>query len=143
MQPSDPLHTLATFRHYFYECLHPWADALFELTDALLSADGVPSPVHLSPKVRIAAAGAAFMQRSGEDGSTLKTLRELLARHPLAGCESTPFYAVDVSVWDRCDAESSPKRGFYYHPSRHSAGQRTVAGWAYQFIARLIFIRES
>jgi len=46
-------------------------------------------------------------------------------------------------VWDRCDAESSPERGFYYHPSRHSAGQPIVAGWAYQFIARLNFGRES
>jgi hypothetical protein len=50
-----------------------------------------------------------------------------------------------VSVWDRCDAEcSSPERGFYYHPSRHSAGQPiVVAGWAYQFIAQLNFVRES
>jgi hypothetical protein len=31
-------------------------------------------------------------------------------------------------VWDRCDAECSPERGFYYHPSRHSAGQPIVAG---------------
>jgi hypothetical protein len=46
-------------------------------------------------------------------------------------------------VWDRCDAECSPERGFYYHPSRHSAGQPIVAGWAYQFIAQLNFVRES
>ncbi len=46
-------------------------------------------------------------------------------------------------MWDRCDAECSPQRGFYYHPSRHSAGQPIVVGWAYQFIARLNFIRES
>jgi hypothetical protein len=46
-------------------------------------------------------------------------------------------------VWDRCDAECSPERGFYYHPSRHSAGQPIVAGWAYQFVAQLTFVRES
>jgi hypothetical protein len=40
-------------------------------------------------------------------------------------------------------AESSPERGYYYHPSRHSAGQPIVAGWAYQFIAQLNFVRES
>jgi hypothetical protein len=50
---------------------------------------------------------------------------------------------VDVSVWPRCDAEASPERGFYYHPSRHSAGQPIVAGWAYQFVAQLNFVRES
>jgi hypothetical protein len=34
-------------------------------------------------------------------------------------------------------------QGYYYHPSRHSAGQPIVAGWAYQFIAQLNFVRES
>ena len=50
---------------------------------------------------------------------------------------------MDVSVWPRCDAEASPDRGFYYHPSRHSAGQPIVAGWAYQLIAQLGFERDS
>ena len=37
------------FRRSFYECLYRRADALFELTDALLTAGTVqPSPVHLS-----------------------------------------------------------------------------------------------
>jgi hypothetical protein len=46
-------------------------------------------------------------------------------------------------VWARSDAETSPQRGYYYHPSRHSAGQPIVAGWAYQFVARLDFVRQS
>jgi hypothetical protein len=51
---------------------------------------------------------------------------------------------VDVSVWSRCDAEASPGGGYYYHPSRHSAGQPIVAGWAYhQLVARLSFERDS
>ena len=50
---------------------------------------------------------------------------------------------MDTSVWPRCDAECSPERGYYYHPSRHSAGQPIVAGWAYQFVAQLNFVRES
>jgi hypothetical protein len=146
MEPSDALHTLGTFRHSFYECLHCRADALFELTDALLSADNVPSPVHLSleaPHRRGWGSLYAALDRGQIDA---KALRELLVRHPLAGggtTTTTPIYAVDVSVWDRCDAECSPERGYYYHPSRHSAGQPIVAGWAYQFIAKLNFVRES
>jgi len=46
-------------------------------------------------------------------------------------------------VWARSDAETSPQRGYYYHPSRHSAGQPIVAGWAYRFVAQLDFVRES
>ena len=48
MGSSDALHALGTFRRSFYECLHRRTDALFELTDALLTADAAPSPVHLS-----------------------------------------------------------------------------------------------
>jgi DDE superfamily endonuclease len=143
MEPSDALHTLGTFRHSFYECLHRRADALFELTDALLSADTVPSPVHLSLEASHRRGWGSLYAALDRGRIDAEALRELLARHPLAGSETTPVYAVDVSVWDRCDAESSPQRGYYYHPSRHSAGQPIVAGWAYQFVARLNFIRES
>jgi hypothetical protein len=52
-------------------------------------------------------------------------------------------FAVDVTTWPRCDAECSPERGLYYHPSRHSAGQPIVAGWAFQWIAQLGFERDS
>ncbi|MGH3086423.1 MAG: hypothetical protein ACRDSJ_03780 [Rubrobacteraceae bacterium] len=38
---------------------------------------------------------------------------------------------------------ASPERGYYYHPSRHSARQPIVAGWAYQSIAQICFVRES
>jgi DDE superfamily endonuclease len=140
MDPSDALHS---FRRSLYECLHRRGDALFELTDAILTADGaVPSPAYLSlqaPHRRRWGSLYAALNRGRTDE---ESLRRLLARHPLAESE-TPIYAVDVSVWDRCDAECSPERGFYYHPSRHSAGQPIVAGWAYQFVAQLNFVRES
>src|ERR687898_489291 len=141
MEPPD---ALRAFRRSFYECLHSRSDALFELADAILAADGAaPSPAHLSlqaPHRRGWGSLYAALDRGRID---VESLRSLLACHPLAGSETTPVYAVDASVWDRCDAECSPERGFYYHPSRHSAGQPIVAGWAYQFIAQLNFVRES
>lgn len=70
-------------------------------------------------------------------------LRTLLSHHPLSEQDSKPIYALDISVWSRCDAEASPDRGYYYHPSRHSAGQPIVAGWAYQWVAQLGFSRDS
>lgn len=45
---SFTLDTFRAFRSSLYDCLHRRADALFELTDALLTAEAVPSPVHLS-----------------------------------------------------------------------------------------------
>lgn len=45
MEPSDALRTLRAFRYSLYTCFHCGADALFELTDAILTADATPSPV--------------------------------------------------------------------------------------------------
>jgi len=115
--------------------------ALFELGDALLTAGPVLSPAHLSfEAVHRRGWGSLYaaLARGAVDAGALRTL---LARHPLV--TETPIYAVDVSVWPRCDAEASPDRGYYYHPSRHSAGQPIVAGWAYQWVAQLGLTRDS
>jgi DDE superfamily endonuclease len=144
MEP--PPDALLTFRRSLYECFHRRKDALFELTDAILSADGAaPSPAHLSLEASHRRGWGSLYAALDRGRIDAEALRKLLARHPLAGAlvGEPPVFAVDVSVWDRCDAECSPQRGYYYHPSRHSAGQPIVAGWAYQFLAQLNFVRES
>jgi hypothetical protein len=142
MEPSTAFDDLRTFRYSLHRYFDRRADALFELCDAVLTAGVVPSPVHLSlePAHRRGWGSLyAALERGRIDAEALRTL---MVRYPLAGGQP-PIYAVDVSVWARCDAETSAERGFYYHPSRHSAGQPIVAGWAYQFIAQLSFARES
>ncbi len=140
---DSSLDDLRTFRGSLYDCLRRRGDALFELTDAVLAAGTVPSPVHLSlePIHRRGWGSLYGALRWGRLDA--EALRTLVVRNPLAGGGQTPIYAVDASVWPRSDAETSPERGFYYHPSRHSAGQPIVAGWAYQWIAQLGFARES
>ncbi len=141
LTPDDPLAALRAFRSDLSTCLGPRRDALFELADALLTAGLVPSPVHLSLEAihrRGWGSLYAALARGRVDADAARTL---LTRHPLG--DAPPVYAVDVSVWPRCDAETSPDRGYYYHPSRHSAGQPIVAGWAYQWIAQLGFTRDS
>ena len=142
MEPSD---ALCAFRRSFYECLHRRRDALFELADAILAAGGAASsPAHLSLQASHRRGWGSLYAALDCGGIDDEALRKLLARHPLDGAEGeTPVFAVDASVWVRCDAETSPQRGYYYHPSRHSAGQPIVAGWAYQFVAQLNFVRES
>jgi hypothetical protein len=68
-------------------------------------------------------------------------LRDLLASS-LPDADPLVF-AVDVTSWPRCDAECSPERGYYYHPSRHSAGHPIIAGWAWQWVCQLSFDRDS
>jgi hypothetical protein len=120
---------LRWFRNDVYDCLTARPDALFELLDGLCS----PVPVDGVAHVTLAAGcrrghGSAYaaLARGGIDADLL---REVLAAH--RPTDWRPDFAVDVTTWARCDAECSPGRGFYYHPSRHSAGQPIVAGWRY------------
>lgn len=94
MEPSDPL---LAFRYSLYGCLHRRGDALFELTDAILTADGVPSPVHLSLQPSHRRSWGSLYAALGRGQVDDYALRELLARHPFAEGEP-PVYAVDVSV---------------------------------------------
>ena len=139
--PADPLAALRAFRAELYTCLGQRRDALFELGDALLSAGSVLSPAHLSLEAAHRRGWGSLYAALARGSVNAEALRALLARHPLVGGQ--PIYAVDVSVWPRCDAEASPDRGYYYHPSRHSAGQPIVAGWAYQWVAQLGLTRDS
>jgi hypothetical protein len=141
-KPPAALARLQAFRAGLHGCCTRRGDALVDLADALLSAQG---PVASLPQLSLEATHRrgwgslyAALARGRIDA---ERLRDLLARHPLAGGQ--PIYAVDVTTWPRCDAECSPERGLYYHPSRHSAGQPIVAGWAFQWICQLSFARDS
>lgn len=132
---------LRTFRDDFYACLYRRADALFELAEAVASGGGLPSPVHLSGEPAHRRGWGSLYAALAYGRIDETGLRALLACHPLA--DERPVYAVDCSAWARCDAEASPERGYYYHPSRHSAGQPIVAGWNYQWVAQVGVARES
>ena len=124
MEPSDSLDVLRTFRDSLYECFERRADALFELTDAILTAGVLPSPVHLSLETSHRRGWGSLYAALSRGRIEEEDVRKLVVHHPLLQERTTaPVYAVDISVWSRCDAEASPERGYYYHPSRHSAGQ--------------------
>jgi hypothetical protein len=144
VQRGDPVgwQGLAGFRAGWYGCLGRWGDALFTLGEAVLCVSG---PVTSLPRLSLlpvfgrghGSAYAALAEgRIGAGG-----LRDLLvACRP----EGWPLvFAVDGTSWPRCDAETSPQRGYYYHPSRHSAGKPIVAGWWYQQISQLNFGKDS
>jgi hypothetical protein len=81
------------------------------------------------------------LRRLGRGRIEVDWLRDLLASSlPPAG---PLVFAVDVTTWPRCDAECSPERGYDDHPSRHSAGQPIIAGWAFPWIAQLGFERDA
>ena len=118
---------LRGFREEVFGCLGRRRDALFELVDGLLAAESMPSLPHLSllPVHRrgwgSVYAALAVGEVDAERLATVLAAQALRVAHPV--------FAVDASTWARCDAECSPGRGFYYSPTRHSAGQPIVAGW--------------
>src|SRR6187402_2578034 len=130
---DDPVGALSGFRQAVYDAFGTRRDALFELLDALLTAGAVPSPVHLSLAAAHRRGHGSLYAALARGEIPAAAVERLLAAQPLplAGGD-VAIYAVDGSVWARCDAETSPARGFYHHPSRHSHGQPIVAGWLYQ-----------
>ncbi len=139
---SDQLVSLVGFRSRLYSCFPRWADALFELCDAMLCAQG---PVGSIPALSLE---SEFTRSHGSlykalalgsvDGDGLRRL--LVSAQP---ADWPLVFAVDASTWPRCDAETSPERGFYHSASRHSAGQPIVAGWSYQWVSQLSWANDS
>src|SRR5829696_5457496 len=140
--PAFPLVRLGQFQAELHACFTRRADALFELGDALLCAQTpLPSLPHLSLEPVCRRGWGSVYDALSSGRVEVERLRDLLVSS-LPDADPLVF-AVDVTTWPRCDAECSPERGYYYHPSRHSAGQPIIAGWAWQWICQLSFDRDS
>lgn len=127
---------LINFRAAMYRSLTSWGDALFELSDSILCA---PGPVTSVPTLSLE---PVFRRSHGSlyKGLELGEIDALALRDALWNHRPREWplvFAVDSSTWARCDAETSPERGFHYSASHHSAGQPIVAGWSYQWISQL------
>jgi hypothetical protein len=134
----DPVQkaALIEFRRALHRCFSRWGDALFELGDAVLCQPGpVGSVPSLSLEPTFRRSHGSLYKCLARGGIHEETLRQLLVEHRPA--DWPLVFAVDASTWDRCDAETSPERGFYHSASKHSAGQPIVAGWSYQWISQL------
>ena len=144
---EDPTGALRAFRQEVYDAFGARRDALFELLDALLTGGAVPSPVHLSLVPAHRRGWGSFYAALAQGDVSAAAVERLLAALPLPlgdeAAHGAAVYAVDGSVWARCDAETSPERGFYHHPSRHSNGQPIVAGWSYQWVAQVRLTADS
>lgn len=141
MMHPDTIQRLRDFRNELYMLFGKRADALFELCDAAVSAGLSPSLAYLSLEAVHRRGWGSLYAALAEGEIDVEQARLLVARHPLANGQ--PIYAVDVSAWPRCAAETSPERAFYHHSSRHMKGKPVVAGWAYQLIAQVSFDRDS
>ena len=148
MQPAGlvttnpQLTSLVDFRTGFYQCLTRWPDTGFELVDAVLrSGPPVASIPALSLEPVSGRSHGSLYKALARGDVDAEQMRDLLVEHRPA--DWPLVFAVDASTWARCDAQTSPERGFYYSASTHSAGKPIVAGWCYQWVTQLDWAHDS
>jgi hypothetical protein len=83
MELLAPLDALRAFRNSLYHCFDRRSDALFELTDAILTAGVVSSPVHLSLQPSHRRGWGSLYAALSQGNIDTEALRKLVASHPL------------------------------------------------------------
>src|SRR3954468_1992628 len=130
---------LARFRQEFYRSLTTRADALFEVTEAVLCADGpVRSLVELTLVAEHRRGHGAMYDALSHGRVEIGRLRQALTSLPLprAG-DGRIVLAVDVSPWLRSDAPISADRLFCHVYGRGRGQSQRIPGWPYSFVAAL------
>ncbi len=129
---QDPFAGLSGFRDEFYSCLTRRADALFELADAVLCADGpVRSLVELSLGEHRRGHGGLYDARSAGRVDVARLRRALaMVRLPRAA-DGRLVLAADLTCWLRPDAHTSPQRILCHTYERGKDQHIPVPGWPY------------
>src|SRR3977135_3683281 len=108
--PAGARGDVSRFRQGFYQCLTARADALFELTDAVLCTDGpVVSLVELSLAAEHRRGHGSLYYSLNPGRIDLNRFRNVVARQRIPrGTDGRIMLAIDVSHWLRPDANTSP-----------------------------------
>jgi hypothetical protein len=130
---------LQLFRAEFYGCLSARADALFELTDAVLCWPGpVTTLVDLSLCPEHRRGHGALYDGLSCGAIEVKGLRFAIAALGLPrGVDGRITLACDVSPWLRPDAPSSAQRLFCHVHGRGRNQAQMIPGWPYSVVAAL------
>ena len=134
-----PRDDLDWFRREFYRSCTARADALFELTDAVLCADGpVRSLVELTLVAEHRRGHGAMYDALAHGQVEIGRLRQALTSLPLPrAADGRIVLAVDVSPWLRSDAPTSADRLFCHVYGRGRGQSQRIPGWPYSFVAAL------
>ena len=129
---------LAGFRQEFYASLTARADELFELTDAVLCADGpVRSLVDLTLVAEHRRGHGAMYDALSHGQVEPERIRRTLTSALPRTVDGRIVLAVDVSPWLRSDAPTSAERLFCHVYGRGKNQAQLIPGWPYSFVAAL------
>ncbi len=136
---------LSRFRGEFYSCLTRRADALFELVDAVLCADGpVRSLVELSLVGEHRRGHGGLYDALVAGRMDISRLRRAVAAVPLPrAADGRLVLAADITCWLRPDAHTSPQRILCHTYGRGKDQHIPVPGWPYSVICALETGRSS
>ncbi|MEC3982853.1 NF041680 family putative transposase [Amycolatopsis sp. H20-H5] len=136
---AGALGDLSRFREEFYRCLTARADALFELSDAVLCSGGpVTSLVELSLTAEHRRGHGALYDGVNQGRIDIGRFRNVVARQSIPrGDDGRITLAVDVSHWLRPDANISPERLFCHTYARGKGHAQMIPGWPYSFVVAL------
>jgi hypothetical protein len=101
---------LQAFRHEVYARFGCRREALFEALDAVLTASRLETPAHLSLAPSCQRGWGSLYDALNAGSMDLTGLERLVASYPLD--PQTTWFTIDARVWPRCDAETSPDRGY-------------------------------
>lgn len=130
---------LRRFRREFYSCLRARADAVFELADAVLCADG---PVRSLAELSLVGEhrrGHGSAYAAVADGRIdVERLRTALTKVPLPrAADGRLVLAVDITCWLRPEAHTSPERVLCHTYGRGKGQAIMIPGWPYSVVAAL------
>ena len=135
----EDIGVLSGLRRELYRCLTARGDALFELADAVLCADGpVRTLVGLSLAPEHRRGHGALYDAVNHGQVEISRLRRALAGLALPrAADGRLVLGVDVSPWLRPDAATSPDRLFCHTYGRGKGNAQLIPGWPYSFVAAL------
>ena len=130
---------LSRFRSAYHQCLTARADALFDLTDAALCAEGpVTSLVELSLEPEHHRGHGSLYEGLNSGGIDIGRFRNIVARQSIPrDVDGRIMLAIDMSHWLRPDANTSPDRLFCHTYGRGKGQAQMIPGWPYSFVAAL------
>jgi hypothetical protein len=142
---QDPFAELSRSRDEFYSCLTRRADALFELADTVLCADGpVRSPVELSLVGEHRHGHGGLYDALSAGRVDVARPRRALATVPLPrAADGRLVLAADLTCWPRPNAHTSPQRILCHTYGRGKDQHIPAPGRPYSVICALETGRSS
>jgi DDE superfamily endonuclease len=131
VSPADPLAELVAFRRDLRGCLARRGNALFELTDAMLCAQGrVCSPVELSLEPEFRRGHGSLYAALAKGHIDHVALRRLLVSRVAPARKGEPLmFAIDTTPLARPDAQFADSRTMVQ--IRGKGGDVFLPGWSY------------